>query len=148
MHANSYQSLLWSLSLTLESSSSASVSDSAGESLAIGSNWYGLTVSRSPSTSYTSDSSPSTEETEQDRLRLPESLLLWHMVADFSLFNAQGVYNIINYLLFVSSCLQCHIWTHIYDAQTNTTPYHTDVHTKPKKENNSVSRDQWPDTWK
>ena len=39
----------------------------------MGSNWCASTVSKSPSTS---DCSLSTEETEQDRLRSPESLLL------------------------------------------------------------------------
>ena len=38
-----------------------------------------------------SDSLLSTEETKQDRLRLPESLLLLLKVADCSLFDAQGM---------------------------------------------------------
>ena len=57
---------------------------------ATGSNWCGWTVSRSPSTSDTSDSLHPMEETEQDRLRSQESLLPSLKVADCPLFNARG----------------------------------------------------------
>ena len=91
MHATSYQSLLGSFSLSPESSSFASVSDSTDESLATLLRAQTVsTVSRPPSTSDTSDSLFSTDKTEQDRLRPQESLLLSLKVADCPLFNARG----------------------------------------------------------
>ena len=93
MHATSYQSLLQSLYSSPESSSSASVSDSAGESLATLLRAQTDTVRlflNPPSNSDTSDSLFSMDETEQDRLRSQESLLLSLKVADCPLFNARG----------------------------------------------------------
>ena len=78
MHATSYQSLLRSFSSFPESSSSASVSDFADESLATllraQTDTVRLFLDPLPplSGSHTSDSLFSTDETEQDRLRSQE----------------------------------------------------------------------------